>query len=123
MTIDELAAAGRTTTRHVRSLQTLGLLPRPDVRARTGWYDRHHVQRLQAVLRLQREGFSLRSLAVLLDAHHRGRPLADVLGLTEETPPTAGSADLYDFDAVLPSRHRPVLSVVPTTMWDESEAS
>jgi len=83
MTVDELAAAAGTTTRHVRSLQTLGLLPRPELRGRTGLYGPAHLDRLVAVLRLQERGFSLESLRVLFEAQAAGRSLASVLGLPE----------------------------------------
>ncbi len=65
LTIDELAAAAGTTTRRIRSFQTLGLLPHPALRGRTGLYGADHLDRLQVILRLQAEGFSLESLGVL----------------------------------------------------------
>jgi len=83
MTVDELAASAGTSTRHVRSLQTLGLLPRPELRGRTGLYGPAHQDRLVAVLRLQERGFSLESLRILFDAQAAGRSLASVLGLPE----------------------------------------
>src|SRR6202035_4583065 len=73
MTIDELAVAAGTTTRRIRSLQTLGLLPHPELRGRTGVYAPLHRSRLSAILRLQDEGFSLESLPVLLEALDAGR--------------------------------------------------
>ena len=137
MTIDELAATAGTTTRRIRSLQTLGLLPHPELRGRTGVYGARHRNRLSAVLRLQDEGFSLDSLRVLLEALDAGRSLAAVLGLPEPTAaggsshpagePGTDTAELYGFAELQPSaerrRRRPLLSVVPTTVWDESEAS
>ncbi len=135
LTIDELAAATGTTTRRIRSLQTLGLLPHPELRGRTGRYDARHRDRLMAILRLQERGFSLESLGLLLEALDAGRSLAAVLGLPEPTA-SAGegadtgtdSAELYGFaelQATSPARRRgrSVLSVVPTTVWDESQAS
>jgi DNA-binding transcriptional MerR regulator len=136
LTIDELAAASGTTTRRVRSLQTLGLLPRPELRGRTGLYGAAHQDRLDAVLRLQDQGFSLESLVVLFAALDAGRSLADVLGVdaptrTRGVPAAAGTdtAELYGFADLQPSgavrsrARQPLLSLVPTTMWDESEAS
>jgi DNA-binding transcriptional MerR regulator len=150
MTIDGLAARAGTTTRHVRSLQTMGLLPRPALRVRTGLYDSSHLHRLVIVLRLQDQGFSLRSLSILFAAHDRGESLASVLGLepTQHRPAStdgsgAGgpggpggafdtddsrgdSAELYGF-AALEARQdggrQSLLWVVPTTMWDEVPAS
>ncbi len=65
MTIDELAVLSGTTTRRIRSFQTLGLLPHPELRGRTGLYGPEHRARLGAILRLQERGFSLESLGVL----------------------------------------------------------
>ncbi len=134
LTIDELAAAAGTTTRRVRSLQTLGLLPHPELRGRTGRYTPAHRERLAAILRLQAQGFSLESLGVLFGALDAGHSLADVLGVSEPAGPTAAppetgdTAELYGFAELQPAGaprrgRRPLLSLVPTTMWDESEAS
>jgi len=133
-TIDSLATATGTTTRRIRSLQTLGLLPHPMLRGRTGHYGTAHRDRLLAILRLQEQGFSLESLGLLFDALDAGRSLASVLGLAETTVSIGGadnetdSAELYGFAELQPTssaprRGWPLLSVVPTTLWDESEAS
>ena len=95
MTIDGLAAATGTTTRRIRSLQTLGLLPHPTLHGRTGRYDSAHRDRLMAILHLQEQGFSLESLGLLFDALDAGRSLASVLGLAEATL-SADSADNRD---------------------------
>ena len=149
MTVDELAATAGTTTRHVRSLQTLGLLPRPELRGRTGLYGPAHHDRLVAVLRLQERGFSLESLRSLFDAHAAGHSLASVLGLPEgpahvdgargdhgshgaamEDAAAEDAAALYGFAELQPcagvrrrGEERPLLSVVPTTVWEDSRAS
>ena len=136
LTIDELAGATGTTTRRIRSLQTLGLLPHPILRGRTGLYGTVHRQRLEAVLALQAQGFSLESLVVLFDALAAGQSLAGLLGTVGGPPSGAGDAsdtggdsgELYGFAELQRAgarrRHgRPLLSVVPTTVWDESQAS
>ena len=137
LTIDELAAASGATTRRVRSLQTLGLLPRPTLRGRTGLYGEGHRERLEAILRLQDRGFSLEALRVLFGAWEEGRTLAGVLGLPETVPsPTSGpgapdgadTAELYGFAELQPAEarragRRAFLSLVPTTVWDEGAAS
>src|SRR3984957_10351379 len=92
LTIDELAAAAGTTTRRIRSLQTLGLLPHPLLRGRTGLYGAVHRDRLDAILRLQEKGFSLESLVVLFDALAAGQSLAGVLGAAGPAR-AAGHAD------------------------------
>jgi DNA-binding transcriptional MerR regulator len=136
LTIDELAAATGTTTRRIRSLQTLGLLPHPELHGRTGCYDAAHRDRLVAILRLQDSGFSLQSLGLLFEALQAGRSLATVLGVPEPTNSAGGGADtgtdsaeLYGFAELQPpavarpGQGRHFLSVVPTTVWDETEAS
>jgi DNA-binding transcriptional MerR regulator len=136
LTIDRLAAACATTTRRVRSFQTLGLLPSPELRGRTGLYGPLHRQRLTAILRLQEQGFSLESLGVLFRALAAGRSLGDVLGVDDVGSAPDRRADLgdeaerYGFAQLLPvpsasttPRRRSSLSVVPTTLWDESRAS
>jgi DNA-binding transcriptional MerR regulator len=150
MTIDQLAAVTGSTTRTIRSLQTLGLLDHPVLRGRTGMYGAHHCQRLQAILHLQSEGFSLHSLAILFAAFGRGESLGTVLGLTGENRPNqrhahsahttdhvargatdAGDdiddAELYGFGELQRNRARrrgrPLLAIVPTTVWDETQAS
>jgi len=134
LTIDGLAAATGTTTRRIRSLQTLGLLPNPVLRGRTGLYDQRHRDRLRAILLLQERGFSLESLGLLFDALDAGCSLASVLGVAEPAAPAGemeadtDSAELYGFAELQPTtlatpRGRALLSVVPTTVWDESEAS
>jgi DNA-binding transcriptional MerR regulator len=133
LTIDELASAAATTSRRIRSFQTLGLLPRPALRGRTGLYGPDHLQRLSAILRLQAEGFSLESLGHLFRALDAGLSLAAALGLPEpaaDPHPVDADADvaeLYGFAELQPTRRRgvrrPLSALVPTTMWGESEAS
>jgi DNA-binding transcriptional MerR regulator len=132
LTIDELARAAGTTTRRIRSFQTMGLLPGPELQGRTGWYGPSHRDRLAAILRLQQQGFSLESVQVLFQALARGESLSDLVGLVATTAPAfPGDADaatdtseLYGFPELQPSGHpRPLLSLVPTTLWADSEAS
>jgi DNA-binding transcriptional MerR regulator len=123
LTIDQLAAATGTTSRRIRSYQTLGLLPHPEL------------SRVSAILRLQERGFSLESLAELFAALETDRTLADVLGVatplevTARRPARRDDAELYGFNELETGRAsgarsgRPLLSIVPTTMWGESEAS
>jgi DNA-binding transcriptional MerR regulator len=135
MTIDQLAATTGTTSRRIRSYQTLGLLPHPELRGRTGLYGDDHVSRVSAILRLQERGFSLESLAALFSALEAGDTLADVLGVSTplevpaRRPQRRDDAELYGFNELESGRaadarsRRPLLSIVPTTMWGESEAS
>jgi DNA-binding transcriptional MerR regulator len=134
MTIDELAAAAGSTTRSIRSFQTMGLLAYPDLRGRTGVYGPAHLQRVQTIRRLQARGFSLQSLALLFAAHARGASLGAVLdlpegddrSLTQRPEAEADEAELYGFGQLQHNRARRgrlALSVVPTTVWSQTEAS
>lgn len=68
MTIEELARETGMTVRNIRAHQSRGLLPPPEVRARTGWYGREHVARLQLIQDLQAEGFNLKAIERLIKA-------------------------------------------------------
>ena len=76
LTIDELARATGMTVRNIRSHATRGLLPPPEVRARTGYYGPDHVARLELILELQAAGHNLAGIKHLSDALDRLRPLA-----------------------------------------------
>ncbi|HEY3843638.1 MAG TPA: MerR family transcriptional regulator [Acidimicrobiales bacterium] len=140
LTIDELGALTGTTTRTIRSFQTLGLLDHPELRGRTGLYTGRHVDRLHAIRRLQDQGFSLQSLAVLFHAYERGESLGSVLGadggaarpVVARALGEVDDAELYGFTVLQGSpgstagaarRSRVLLSIVPSTLFDQSEAS
>ncbi|HVA04545.1 MAG TPA: MerR family transcriptional regulator [Acidimicrobiales bacterium] len=128
LTIDELARAAGTTTRQVRAFQTQGLLPHPDLVGRTGYYDRDHLDRLRAILRLQAHGFSLAALTSLLRAWEANLTLGEVLGLRPPVEPvTEDDVDVFgDLDRRIGGRfapRAPVLSLVPSTILDEAAAS
>jgi len=124
MTIDELARRARTTTRNVRALQTLGLIPRPLLRGRRGVYGREHLDRIRAVLRLQSDGFSLAAIAALIQAWEEGMTLEEILGLSSPRlqPASDGSAgdgateDLYGLELWPMPRRGSTFTVVPTTV-------
>jgi DNA-binding transcriptional MerR regulator len=65
-TIDELARETGMTVRNIRSHATRGLLPPPEVRARTGYYGAEHVARLRLILELQANGYNLAAIKHLL---------------------------------------------------------
>jgi DNA-binding transcriptional MerR regulator len=54
------------TVRNIRSHATRGLLPPPDVRARTGYYGPEHVARLRLIRELQGNGYNLGAIKHLL---------------------------------------------------------
>ena len=128
LTVDELARAAGTTTRQVRALQTHGLLPRPKLVGRTGYYDAGHLDRLRTILSLQADGFSLAALAILFRAWEAGTTLAQVLGLPSPDP--GGESDESDVfeDVAGPARWTSarrgrLLSLVPSTILDQAAAS
>jgi DNA-binding transcriptional MerR regulator len=123
LTVDQLARLAGTTTRNIRAFQTQGLLPRPVLRGRTGLYGQGHLDRLRAILRLQRAGFSLGAIGALFDAWEQGLTLQQVLGVSSSPGvglPTAedGHEHLGAFDD-WPARRAPGLVVVPTTVLDQ----
>jgi DNA-binding transcriptional MerR regulator len=123
-TVDQLARLAGTTTRTIRSFQTQGLLHHPQLRGRTGLYGQEHLDRLRAILRLQRAGFSLGAVSVLFDAWERGLSLERVLGLRPASD-AHGSGPGEDADGLgafddWPTRRRGGgLAVVPTTVLDQ----
>jgi DNA-binding transcriptional MerR regulator len=65
--IEELSRRTGMTVRSLRSYQSRRLLPPPEVRGRTGFYDERHVARIELIKDLQSEGFKLDGLARMLD--------------------------------------------------------
>jgi DNA-binding transcriptional MerR regulator len=66
LTIDELARETGMTVRNIRSHQSRGLLPAPELRARTGYYGEEHIARLRLIQRLQGVGYNLAAIKDLL---------------------------------------------------------
>lgn len=66
MTIDELAQRVGMTVRNIRAHQSRGLLPPPEVRARTGYYGADHVARIKLIQDMQAQGFNLKAIERLL---------------------------------------------------------
>jgi DNA-binding transcriptional MerR regulator len=124
--VDELARLAGTTTRHVRALQTAGLLPPPALRGRTGLYGPAHLERLGAVLRLQRAGFSLSALRALFDAWEEGLSLDEVLGVPPRADgrPSRGDGehddDLGAFADWPTRRGARALAVLPSSLLDQA---
>src|SRR5215207_7203007 len=65
-TIDELARETGMTVRNIRAHQSRGLLPPPEVRARTGYYGPEHLARLRLVRELQGNGYNLAAIKDLV---------------------------------------------------------
>src|SRR6186997_699527 len=68
MTIDELARETGMTVRNIRAHQSRGLLPPPEVRARTGYYGPEHVARLRLIQDMQAGGFNLKAIERIVEA-------------------------------------------------------
>jgi len=66
LTIEQLAQATGMTVRNIRNHQSRGLLPPPEVIARTGFYGPGHVERLHLIREMQAEGFNLEAIKRLL---------------------------------------------------------
>src|ERR1700760_5085201 len=72
MTVEQLAYETGMSVRNIRNHQSRGLLPPPEVRARTGYYGPDHVARLRLIQEMQAEGFKLSAISRLI-----GEPGAD----------------------------------------------
>src|SRR5205085_10958032 len=68
LTIEQLSAQVGMSVRNIRNHQSRGLLPAPQVRARVGYYNGEHVERLRLIRDLQAEGFNLKAIERLLSA-------------------------------------------------------
>jgi DNA-binding transcriptional MerR regulator len=72
LTIDELARRTGVTVRNIRAHQSRGLLPPPEIRARTGYYGPEHVARLELIKEMQADGFNLRAIERLIESSASG---------------------------------------------------
>jgi DNA-binding transcriptional MerR regulator len=66
LTVEQLAYETGMSVRNIRNHQSRGLLPPPEVRARTGYYGEQHVERLRLIQQMQAEGFKLSAIERLL---------------------------------------------------------
>lgn len=73
--VDELARRAGMTIRNVRAHRTRGLLPPPEIRGRTAYYNEVHLERLTAIRRLQDEGLSLEEITRLIERMPAGTEL------------------------------------------------
>lgn len=67
LTIDQLAQRTGMTVRNIRAHQSRGLLPAPEVRARTGFYGTEHVARIELIKELQADGLPLELIKRMVD--------------------------------------------------------
>jgi DNA-binding transcriptional MerR regulator len=102
LTIDALARETGMTVRNIRAHQSRGLLPPPEVRARTGYYGPEHVARLKLITSMQSEGFNLAAIQKLIqDSDGAGEEILsfgrEVLGaFGEEEPELITAEDLAE---------------------------
>jgi DNA-binding transcriptional MerR regulator len=100
LTIDELARDTGMTVRNIRAHQSRGLLPPPEVRARTGYYGPEHATRLRLIQDLQAEGFNLKAIERLISASNGASEEVLAFGrqvltaFAEEEPEVATLEDL-----------------------------
>jgi DNA-binding transcriptional MerR regulator len=66
LTVEQLAFETGMSVRNIRNHQSRGLLPPPEVRARTGYYGPEHVARLRLIQELQADGLKLSAIQKLL---------------------------------------------------------
>jgi DNA-binding transcriptional MerR regulator len=102
LTIDKLARETGMTVRNIRAHQSRGLLPPPEVRARTGYYGPEHVARLRLIQELQGNGYNLAAIKDLVrrssgssqDALEFARAL--LAPFEEERPEVIDAAELAE---------------------------
>lgn len=91
LTVEQLAYETGMSVRNIRNHQSRGLLPPPEVRARTGYYGPEHVARLRLIQEMQAEGFKLSAISRLIGEH--GADADRFVGLRQAvTAPIDGEA-------------------------------
>lgn len=116
LTIDELAQLVGLPSSTIRLYRTKGLLPPPQRRGRTALYGPGHVARVDLIGRLQERGFSLASIAELVQQWEEGRSLDEILGLEQRIPGAAQpSSELRLAPSELAARF-PAIDLTPEVM-------
>jgi len=90
LTIGELSEATGMTVRNIRNHQSRGLLPPPELEARTGYYGEQHVERLRLIQAMQADGFNLAAIRRLLS----GSELRRAATMPVEAPAVLTVAEL-----------------------------
>jgi len=90
LTVGQLADATGMTVRNIRNHQSRGLLPPPEVEARTGYYGEQHVERLRLIQEMQADGYNLEAIRRLLS----GSELRRVATMPAEEPEVLGAEEL-----------------------------
>jgi DNA-binding transcriptional MerR regulator len=90
LTVGQLADAAGMTVRNVRNHQSRGLLPPPDIEARTGYYGEQHLERLRLIQEMQADGYNLEAIRRLLS----GLDLRRVATIPVEEPEVLSADEL-----------------------------
>jgi DNA-binding transcriptional MerR regulator len=90
LTVGQLADAAGMTVRNVRNHQSRGLLPPPELEARTGYYGERHLERLRLILEMQADGYNLEAIRRLLS----GSELRRVATMPVEAPAVLSAEEL-----------------------------
>jgi DNA-binding transcriptional MerR regulator len=102
LTVEQLAYETGMSVRNIRNHQSRGLLPPPEVRARTGYYGPAHVARLRLIQEMQAEGFKLSAISRLIGEHGAdadrfvGLRQAVTAPFTTEAPEIISRAELIE---------------------------
>ncbi len=67
LTIGQVAERTGLSVRNIRAYQSRGLLQRPEVRGRVGYYGKEHLERVALIQRFHALGFNLQSIATLVE--------------------------------------------------------
>lgn len=106
MRVAELAERSGVSVRNIRFYHQAGVLPRPRMQGRVGWYGDEHLERLAFVRRLQQRGYSLAAIADMVAAQvPDGLAQGGGVRVAREElelmlPALAGRPDLLDGDMV-----------------------
>jgi DNA-binding transcriptional MerR regulator len=126
MTIDELARETGMTARNIRAHQSRGLLPPPEIRARTGFYGPEHAERVRLILQLQEEGFNLAAIKRLVESREAiGFTRAVLTPFAEEEPEVVDAEQLtrrfggvFDARAIRKSERMGLLRALDDGRWE-----
>ncbi len=96
--MEALAARAGVSVDTVRYYQARGLLHAPRRQGRVAWYDGSHVERLHRIRSLQTKGFTLATIARILDGTLDAADEALVGALADESARAGGSRALLSVD-------------------------
>lgn len=102
LTVEQLAYETGMSVRNIRNHQSRGLLPPPEVRGRTGYYGRRHVDRLRLIQEMQAEGLKLSAIKRLIGEYgSNAERFADLRAalkapLPSEAPEVMTVEELYE---------------------------